>query len=66
MNELVSRMEKMPSTMALHNNVDGADTRFFTISGPLVNNPMEKCREKIRRGVYQEYNEDKSWAYKPI
>ena len=39
---LVSRMEKIPSTMSLHNHVDGADTRFFTILGPLVNNPMEK------------------------
>ena len=37
-----ARMEKIPSTMVLHKHVDGAETRFNTMSGPLANNLFEK------------------------
>ena len=36
--EAEARMENIPSTMVLHKNVDEADTRFSTMSGPLANN----------------------------
>ena len=52
MKESAARMEKIPSTMVIHNNVDGADNRFSTMSGPLVNNPLEKWFGVIRRGTY--------------
>ena len=37
-----SMMENIPSTMLLDKHVDGEDTIFSTMSGPLVNNPLEK------------------------
>ena len=42
MKESVARMDKIPSTMVLHKNVDGADTIFSTMAGPLANNPYGK------------------------
>ena len=38
--ESVTRMEKIPSAMVLHNHVDGSETIFYTMLGPLVNNTM--------------------------
>ena len=35
-------MEKIPSTMVLHKNVDRADTRFATMSGTLEKNQFGK------------------------
>ena len=36
--ESAARMENISSAMVLHKHVDGTDTIFSTISGPLVNN----------------------------
>ena len=33
-------MEKIPSKMVLQNNLDGGDTKFTTISVPLLNNSL--------------------------
>ena len=46
-----ARMENIPSTTVLHNHADGADTRFATMTGPLVNNPLGKWLEVIIRGT---------------
>ena len=64
--ESAARMVDIPSTMVLHNHVDGADTRSFTMVGPLMNNPLEKWRGVIRRGTYQSAAEDSRWAYEPV
>ena len=40
--ESATRMEKIPSTMVLHKNVDEADTRFAIMAGPLMNNLLGK------------------------
>ena len=66
MKESAARMENIPSTMVLHKHVYGEDTRFSTIEEPLVDNPLEKCLGVIRRGTYQELNEDNRWEYKPV
>ena len=47
------RMENIPCTMELHKHADGADTRFYTMIGPLVKNYLEKCLGVIRRGTYK-------------
>ena len=39
--EPAASMENIPSNMVLHNKVYGLDTIFYTIAGPLVNNPLE-------------------------
>ena len=52
--------------MVLHTHVDGADTRFSNMAGPLANNPLEKWLGVIRRGTYQEVSEDSWWAYEPV
>ena len=62
----MARMEKIPSTMMIHNHVYGADTIFSTISGPLVNNPLVKCLGVIRRVTYQTAAEYSRWSYKPV
>ena len=36
------------------------------MSGPLVNNPLRKWLVVIRRGSYQEADEDIIWAYEPV
>ena len=38
--ESADRMENIPSTMVLHKHVDEADTRFATMAGTLVKNPL--------------------------
>ena len=40
--ESASSMEKIPSSMMLHKHVDGTDTIFATMKGPLANNPLGK------------------------
>ena len=52
--------------MVLNKHLDGADTRFTTISGPLLNNPLEKCLGVIRKGSYQAGYEDIRWEYEPV
>ena len=52
--------------MVLHKHVDGADTRFATMEGPLVNNPLGKWIGVIRRGSYQAASEDSRWEYEPL
>ena len=59
-------MENIPSTMVLHKNLDGAETIFATMKGPLENNPLEKWLGVIRRGTYQEESADSRWAYEPV
>ena len=64
--ESAARMEKIPSTMALHKHVDGADTRFYTMVGPSANNSLGKWLGVIRRGTSQAESEDGRWAYEPV
>ena len=52
--------------MLLHKHVDGANTKFSTMSGPSVNNPLSKNLGLIRRGYYQAAAEDNRWAYEPV
>ena len=59
-------MENIPSTMVLQNNVDGADTRFSTMAGPLAKNPLEKWLGVIIIGSYQAASEDIRWVYDPV
>ena len=59
-------MVKIPSTIVLHKNVNGSDTRFVAIAGLLVNNPLEKWLGVIIRRTYQAASEDSRWAYEPV
>ena len=59
-------MERIIFTTVLHKNVDGADTRFCCMSGPLTNNYLEKWLGVIIRGTYQSGSEDSRWAYEPL
>ena len=66
MKESASRMENISSTMVLHKNLYGANTRLSTKEGILVNNPLGKWLGVIRRRIYQEASEDSRWAYEPV
>ena len=59
-------MENTLSTMVLHKHVDGEDTRYATISGTLVNNPLGKCLGVIIRGTYPEEAENSWWECEPV
>ena len=59
-------MENIPSTMVVYKHVDGENTIFSTMSGPLTNNPLGKWLGVIRRGTYQESSEDSRWEYEPV
>ena len=59
-------MKKIPSTIVLHKHVDGAETRFSTVAGPLENDPLGKCLGVIRRGTYQAAYKDIIWEYEPV
>ena len=65
-NESADRLKHITSTMVIHKHVDGADTRFFTMVGPLVNDMMRKWLEVIMRGTYQVVDEDIRWAYEKV
>ena len=52
--------------MMLHKNAYAAENIFPTMSGPLVNSPMEKWLELIRRETYQAATEDRMWPYEPV
>ena len=64
--ESASRMETIPPTMVLHKHVDGEDTRFTTISRPLVSNTPVKWIGVIRGGTYQASSENIRWVYEPV
>ena len=59
-------MEKIPSTMVLHKHVDGADTRFATVTEPLVNNLLGKWLRVIRIVTYQAASGDSRGSYDPV
>ena len=59
-------MEKITSTMVLHKNLDGADTRFSIMAGPLEKNLLVKWLGVIRRGIYQAASKDIRCAYEPV
>ena len=59
-------MEKIPYTMVIHKYMDGVDTRFSTMAGPLANNNLGKWLGLIRRGTYQAASEYIRWAYEPL
>ena len=59
-------MENTPSTMVLHKNVDGADTIFATMVGPLTKNTLGNFLGVIRRGTYQAASEDSRCKYEPV
>ena len=48
----VAWLERIPSTLELHNPTYGDDTHFYSLSGPLDTNPLYKWLELIRRGSY--------------
>ena len=50
-NKWETRMEKIPYTMVIHKHMDGVDTRFSTMAGPLANNNLGKWLGLIRRGT---------------
>ena len=52
--------------MVIHKHVDGVDTLFSTMSGPLVNNPLGKWFGVIIRGTYRAASEDSRWSYQPV
>ena len=66
MKEPEARKKNIPSTMVLHKHLDGADTIFATMSGPLANNTLEKWIGVIIRGTYQSASEDSMWEYEPV
>ena len=49
--ESVARTENIPSKMVIHKHVDGADTRFSTMEGTLIENNLEKWLILIRIGT---------------
>ena len=51
--ELAARVENILFTMVLYKHVYGTDTIFATIPRTLMNNPLGKWIELIRRGTYQ-------------
>ena len=63
MKESDARMEKIRYTMVLHQHVDWLDTKFYTMSGPLVNNHLGKYLGLIGRYSYQTAAEDIRLAY---
>ena len=38
--ESTARMKNIPSTMVIHKHIDGGETIFSTMAGPVANNPL--------------------------
>ena len=52
--------------MVIHKHVNGEDTIFATMVGPLVKNLLENWLGVIIRGTYQAAYEDSRWVYEPV
>ena len=52
--------------MVPHNHVDGEDTRFSTMSLPLIKSIMENRFGVTRRGSYQEPAKGNRWSYELV
>ena len=59
-------MEKIPSTVVIHKNLDGVDTIFSAMSIPLIKNPLVKWLIVIIIGSYQAEAEERRWEYEPV
>ena len=66
LNVLSPRMERIPSTMMIHINVDGSDIRFAIIPVPLVKNPLESFIELVIRVTCQASSRGIRWLYEPV
>ena len=66
MKDSAASMGKIPPTVVIHKHVDGADTIFSTMPGPLVKNTLGKWLEVIIIGTYQEASEYSRWAYETM
>ena len=66
MKESSARMEKIPSSMMPHKHVDGADTRFSTMTGILTKTYLGGWLGLIIIGTYQAASEDSRWEYEPV
>ena len=61
--ESAARMEKLPSTMVIHHQVDGPDSRFATLEYPFVPNPLEKHLRIHKHGTYEKTGQEQPFAY---
>ena len=52
--------------MVIHKHVDRVDTRFATMTVPLVKTPLGKWLGIIRIGTYQSVSEDIRRSYEPV
>ena len=59
-------MDKISFTVVLHNHIDGVDTHFANISGPLAKNLLGVWLVLIVRGAYDAAAGNIMWAYEPI
>ena len=64
--ESVARLDRITSTLLLHNPTDGVDTRFYYLSGPLDTEPLDKWLELIRRESYHKSGGEKQWACETV
>ena len=64
--ESSARMEKLPSTITLHKNADGLDTRLATYANAAVPCPLEKTLGIVDFGRYSIAPPDRLFAYDKI
>ena len=64
--ESAARMEKLPSTLALHKNADGLDTKLATFSSAAVPCPLEKTLGIINFGTHNMAPQDRHFAHDRI
>ena len=59
-------MDKISFTVVLHNHIDGVDTHFANISGPLAKNLLGVWLVLNLRGAYDAAAGNIMWAYEPV
>ncbi len=64
--EKAARMERIPSVVVFPKLVDGADTRFASMNGPLVSNPLERWIRVTERGKYVKADQDENYAFEKV
>ena len=60
------RMEKLPSTLVLHNHASGDDFRFAAMHQDLQKAPLAKWLGIPCYGGYLQAQGDRQWAFEPL
>jgi hypothetical protein len=64
--ETAARMQKLPSTVVIHKNTDGVDTRWASARNPFGVAPLQHTLGAVEFGRYRKADPGQKWAFERI